>query len=216
MKKRARTFLLLSLTMLLTGCIDIIQVISLDNGELDLSVKYTIQKSIMEMGSSMADEELDYSELLEAGEEEFEAFEGLSAKFETIETPLDVGIEVNVEGDLYDILKTMEAPYPFVPKWKAGMYEIVLPSMNDGDGESDEDDGFAMAFLSSARYRLLVDLNGDFRGINKVKLRVKDESVDEENMVGVSFYNNILIIEIPIIILMMSEEDIVVQLIKSY
>jgi hypothetical protein len=219
--------LILILSLLFTGCVEIFHFISIEQGQLKMSLRYTIQKAIFEMGASFSGESVDYDGLLSSGDGIIEPFGGLDG-FSTIAThinnPVEIGSEITITGQASLIDWIADDDIPFLP-FKAGdRYRILLPSMY-GDGGDNE---YGVAFLAGAKYRLLIDRAGPFRNIRQVDIyaqgdkskdmvrffseKMGDSAETEEYFIRVKEYGNSLLIEIPILLLFMQPEELVLEL----
>ncbi|MDC7232199.1 MAG: hypothetical protein PQJ58_03120 [Spirochaetales bacterium] len=207
---KIKLILLLCSSLFFTSCIDIFHTVSLNNGRAEVTVRYTIQKAILEMGSSFSGEEMDYSEFTEMGEEMFGEYRGISGEIIPIDNSFHIGAEVRIKGAIKTIKKELQNEnLEFLPTKTKNGYEILIPGM--GDEEADET---ALAFISGSRYILLVDLSGDLKDITKARLKFEDESLDldKENEILVNIYGSSMVIEIPMAYLFMSSESFAIEL----
>ncbi|QEN06884.1 hypothetical protein EXM22_02320 [Oceanispirochaeta crateris] len=203
------TLLLLFCTFLMTGCIDIFQSVSLDKGQVKMTMKFTIQKAILEMGASFSGEETDYEDLLNEGIDIFDQFEEINGTISSIDTEYEIGAALNIAGSMKDMARSLDNEIEYIPVYKNHMYEIRIPGMGKADEETDE---FGAAFLSGAKYRLLLDLSGDLRKYPYPKIRFEDSNMELTNQISSNRYGSSLLIEIPLILLMFTEESLIIEL----
>jgi hypothetical protein len=199
--------------LLMSGCIEVFQYVSIKNGEVDLSIKYVIQKSIIEMGSAFSGEEVDYDDFLGEGEDIFEGLGNISGEMTQINTALEVGMEMRIQGSLDELRELVESDQiPFLPERAGSTFYLNIPGMGSSDSE---DDGMAAAFLASAKYRILVDLSGDLSSVSSARLLL-DEDADyedfDETIISATIYGQSMMIEIPMLILFMSDEALQIEL----
>ena len=197
------------LTLLLTSCLDIFHTVSLHKGKADVTVRYTIQKAMMDMIGSFSGEEMDYSEFDEIGDEIFGEYNDMYASVTPVNTPYNIGAEIKVSGKVSDISSGQDTAY-FLPVKTERGYEILIPSLSD---EEDTDET-ALSFMSGAKYTLLIDLSGDLKNIKKAGVKVDSDSVgsEETDQILVNIYGSSMVIEVPIILLFMAPEDFAVEL----
>ncbi len=207
--KRAIPVISLSLIILLfTGCIDVLQFVSLHDGTLELSVRYTIQKALLEMAGTMGGGVPDYSSIFEIGDGMFKDFQGITGESMPIDTALEAGMELKVRGEVDRITDEMGENASFIPVRRGEMYQIRIPAMND---EVDAEEWFGAAFLSAAKYRILVDLTGDLSNITGARISAAGEFLDQSGYMA-AVYGSSLLIEISMAFVAMSTEDLVVEL----
>ncbi len=200
---------LCAFTLLLTSCLDIFHTVSLHKGKADVTVRYTMQKAMMDMIGSFSGEEMDYSEFDEIGDEIFGEYNELYASVSPVNTPYHIGAEIKVSGKVSDITSGLETTY-FLPVKTEKGYEIVIPSLSD----EEETDETALAFMSGAKYTLLIDLSGDLKDMKKAGVKVDSDSsgMEETDQILVNIYGSSMVIEIPIILLFMAPDDFAVEL----
>lgn len=211
MKIKIKLIILILGSFFLTSCIDIFHTVSLDKGNAKVTVRYTIQKGMLETIGSMSGESTDYSEFTDMGDEIFGDFSNIEAEILTINTSYHLGAEIIIRGRMNDLVSELEESMFLPIKTDLG-YEISIPSLNEGE-ESDE---MALAFMSGSNYTLLLDLTGDLKKVKTARLKVssKSEDFNEAGEILVNIYGSSMLVEIPIILLIMAEEDIVIELLQ--
>ncbi len=147
------TVILAAATLLLTGCLEVVQHIGSGPGDsVDNYVRVTLQRGIFSFaeafgGEAMTDE--DFAE--EFGMSEQEVLEdlpaGVSARFEPVITEFDFGFSLRTTTDRS--FRSDEGA--FVPMIRDGSLYIHLPP---GDEEEADEAAF---FLASAKYRIILD-----------------------------------------------------------
>jgi len=206
--KKIIKLLLLSLTFLmLTGCLDILHTVSLHKGKADITVRFTIDKTLMELGSSFSGEEFDDSGIMGMGDAFFEEFNGLPAEIIPINTTSQMGAELRFSGRLKELEDQLEG-VDFLPLRKGDGYEISIPGMGD-EGLEDEN---SQAFLSGSRYMLLVDLSGDLKDMKRARLILPEGMKAEGDDMLVNIYGSSMLIEISMKSFFNTKESIIVEL----
>ena len=116
MKSLPRLIVLTLSPLLLCSCIEVFQYVAVKDGVAEISLRYVVQKSIMEMGASFSGEEVDYSELMGGGDLLAKEFEGIEATIDLFENDLEIGVEINARGTTEEF-NSPEAtePKPFFP-----------------------------------------------------------------------------------------------------
>lgn len=211
MKTKIKLMILILVSFFLTSCINIFHAISLDKGNASVTVRYTIQKGMLETIGSMSGEAMDYSEFTDIGDEIFGEFKEIEAQVSTIDTSSNLGAEVKFKGRVKDLVSELEDNM-FLPIKTDMGYEISIPSLNEGE-ESDE---MSLAFMSGSNYTLLLDLSGDFKNIRTARLKsiAGQNGFETAEDISVNIYGSSMLVEIPIIILLMSENDIIIELVQ--
>jgi len=77
MKRCLIILAVISLSLQLTGCLDLFQSVSLSGVEVEMTIRYSIQKVLIEMGDLYSGEQIDYDELLGVTEDFSDEFEGM-------------------------------------------------------------------------------------------------------------------------------------------
>jgi hypothetical protein len=213
MKKALGIVLIVIMLSLFTGCVEFIQMISIKNGVLHTSIRFTLQKSIFEMAASFSGEEVDYDEFLGIGEDTFSLLSRVAGEITKHETPYDIGAEITIRGPQKTIYSVLDGEYDFIPIKHNDKYILAIPNLGDGD----EVDEFAMVFLSGAKYRIIIALADDLEHISQAKLFYDggaDEIYPVSNKEGctISVEGSIMLIEIPMILLFMGDGKIFVEL----
>ena len=153
-QKGIRVAILVSVGMLLSGCIEMFQYVGQDDdGRLHTTFSVRIQKAILEMASGFSGQgAIDYGELLRFTEQDITEMysNGSEMRIELIDTDLEYGFRftVAVNSDL----QIEQEELPMFPRFEKGVTTISFDDF-DNDGETDP---MAMAFLSSSKYRLII------------------------------------------------------------
>jgi hypothetical protein len=213
LKNKLRLILIVLLALSLASCIEVFQYVSVKDGNVSIYLKYVIQKAILEMGSSFSGEEVDYDELLGEGDALVEGLGDLKVGMNLINTDLEAGYEVNIEGTLDQINALSEyETIPFVPEKRGDRFFLAVPGM----GSSSNGDEWEAAFLAGSKYRILLDLSGDLAGIRDARLIVEQDDmeleVERDSLITKTVLGQNLLIEIPMLVLFMSEKDITIEL----
>ena len=210
MKKIIRWGTLAALCLLLTGCIDIFHTVSLHKGRADVTVRYTMQKAMLDALSSFSGEEMDYSDFSDMSEEIFSEFEGVDAEVQPINTSYHFGAKIRIRGAVKDLAAELDDTM-FLPIQRDDSYVISLPSLRD---EGDELDEASLAFMGGTTYTLLVDLTGDLRNIRRAGLDVDEQYISREQAedIGVEIYGASMLVEIPMILFFLVPDKIDVVL----
>lgn len=163
MKRTIRTAVLVTMvatgSLLLTGCLDVLQTIETEGGSVETAIRFTFSKSLIEGAASMSGEEPDYSDLPDfTGDDGFVDLEipGVRAEAREINTESDIGTEVSFRYPQAAALSIRGEDSFFLPVIRRDRIEITLPP-NDDAAEMDE---MTAMFFGSARYRILVDRDG--------------------------------------------------------
>jgi hypothetical protein len=211
MKTKVKLIILILMSLFLTSCIDIFHAVSLDKGNAKVTIRYTIQKGMLETIGSMSGEAMDFSEFTDIGDEIFGEFDNIEAQVAAIDTSSQLGAEVKFSGKVSDLVSELEDSMFLPIKTETG-YEISIPSLNEGE-ESDE---MSLAFMSGSNYTLLLDLSGDMKNVRTARLKSSENSadIDSAGEIIVNIYGSSMMVEIPIILLFISESDIVIELVQ--
>jgi len=212
MKKNIYLIMTLLFPFFLTSCVDAFHYVGLENGNVEITVKYSIQKMLIEMAASFGEEEVDYSEFTDMGDEMFDELSRIEAQITPIDTELEIGAEISFSGPLKSVIEYIGDDAPYFPMKTGNIYQIRIPCLGS---EDDEEDEAAAAFMASAKYKLLIDLSGDLNKTRNIRFSIKDESIEMEeweSFFSVEIFNHIAYIEIPMILLMSSTDDIIVEL----
>lgn len=214
MKKILSMSIIVLAVSLFTGCIDVIQVVSIKNGTIHTSVRYSLQKAIFELGASFSGEEIDYDEMLEIGDDTFAQIGGVSGEVKKYETPYDIGAEITFIGDQRTLTSMLEDEVEFIPIKKNNAYYIEIPLLGESGEDVDENE---LGFLGSSKYRLVVSLSDDLRNISKADITLHlsngfNSLLTTESGISISTIGSIMMIEIPMSVLFIDEGEIIVKL----
>lgn len=213
MKTKLRFLFIIGVVLSLSSCVEVFQYISVKDGNVSIYLKYVIQKAIFEMAASFSGEEMDYEEYLGDGQEFLSDFEGITTDSRPINTDLEVGFEITIQGTLEQMrIDTETQAIPFAPEPRGEKYYLTIPGM----GSSSSDDEWGMAFLASSKYRILLDLSGDLSGIRNARLIFDEESVDPDSesdaLITTTLLGQNLLVEMPMLVPFMSEESVTIEL----
>lgn len=213
MKRVLIVILIIGCLFLFTGCFDVFQYVSLDGDDVDLSIKFVVQKSIIDMASSFSGESVNYDELLAQGHDTFRELDAFNAEIRPINNGLEVGYEISIKGSLQKIQEHAgQGAIPFFPKKRGSSFFMSLPEMGVPMSEGDE---MAYAFLASAKYRVLLDLSGDLESVKNARITLPDgRDSNDKNMevITTSIYGKVMLIEIPLLIPLLSQGSIEIEL----
>jgi hypothetical protein len=193
-------FFILLLCFTLTGCFDIYQHITRDNGGIEHNtIKFTISKAVLEMAGSMSGDAVDYDDWLDenSGDMKLDDYADLSASIEKVNDTLDFGFLIRMSVDYRNkelLGKINESNASFIPRYVRNSMVIPITSLGSGDSLDNE---MAAVFLSSAKYRLSVSKN-IVGSIAKVVI----EKNGQQNEINYIDMNDEYLIEIPVPLLM--------------
>ncbi len=212
MKRIMKITVLAGLCLILSSCIDIFHTVSLHKGRADVTVRYTIQKAMLDMLSSFSGEEMNYSEFTDLGDEIFGEFEGISAEVEAIDTSYHFGARIRISGAVKKLAEELEDDI-FLPVRQGDSYIIRIPGLKD----EEEMDESGLAFLGGAKYTLMVDLSGDLKDIRGARLVMDDRipEMEEYGDIAVEIYGKTLVIEMSMALLFLNPEELGIELLKG-
>ncbi len=208
--KKLKVVIILLIPLLFTGCLDFFQSISIRDGEVDISIRYTIQSALFEMINEFSDEKIDLNEILHEADSIIPVYEDLSFEVASIDTTFHKGFEIRMVGNMDSIKASDEEKY-FLPLKTDSYYSILIPSLQV-DREIDE---MAAALLSGSMFTLLIDLSGDLKDIKDARMVHDGNTIllnDEDSEILVNVYGSSMQIEIPMLILFFAPEDFYVEL----
>ena len=210
MKSLPRLIVLTLSPLLLCSCIEVFQYVAVKDGVAEISLRYVVQKSIMEMGASFSGEEVDYSELMGGGDLLAKEFEGIEATIDLFENDLEIGVEINARGTTEEF-NSPEAtePKPFFPIKQGDTYRITITG--SGEPDSTGEDEMVTSFLSSSKYRILVDLTGDLSEINAARFG-SGLKPEEKTLINIHQYGHMMLIEFPMLIPLSNTETFEIEL----
>ncbi len=204
-------FLLISFSLLLTSCIDVLHYISLHDGELDLRVRYTFPKPMMEMAEMVSEGSFDYRQALGLSADLFSGLTETTAGVTAIDTVNEFGAEIVISGQVETLRKELEGD-EFLPVRDGGGYRILLPAVEEAAGDGDPAaDAFMDAFIEAAKYRILVDLSGDLADLSGAEVRVGPSYLDPSEY-AVNVYGSSMLIELSVGYIYGQTEELWVEL----
>jgi hypothetical protein len=167
--------------MVLGGCLDVVQYVSGSDGNVDVYLRLTLQKSVFELANSMGDDPQDLDQMFE---DEFQLNEdevvgelppGVKADFKRVNSDYEFGFELRYSAPREVLAEVPDSDSAFVPRIDRRSMTIPLGDAgNEGGGGGDE---FANAFLGSSKYRLLVSKRFVSR-ISVARLYTGDDSIE--------------------------------------
>lgn len=190
------------LSLLLTGCLDVLQTVERRGDTVETSIRITFSKSLIEGGAAMSGEEPDYSDLPEfTGEDGIVdiTIPGVRVETTSINSETDIGAQVVASYPARIVSTAPEEERYFLPVYAGNTLDIVLPPNEDAA----EMDQMTSMFFGGSRYRLLVDEAG--RAVRSVLVNGADNIATVTRVGGVSY------IEIPLDIWMLSSEPMRVK-----
>ncbi len=209
--------------LVLTGCLDIVQYISIDGNQIHMSLRYAIQKMVFEMASSFSEETVDYDEMSLVGEDVKEMFGDTLVEARDINTATEIGVEMIVNTQLNSpsdswYPEDVKNRIPFLPYKIGDHYEIFIDSLSE---ESNEDLSIGLGLLASSKYRIMVNKTDDFKDISGFEILPIDgaELSFEEYDLDLGFedmvydYGSIIVFELPVIFLFANPEGFIIRLI---
>ena len=210
MQTLPRLIVLILSPLLLCSCIEVFQYVAVKDGVAEVSLRYTVQKSIMEMGASFSGDEVDYSELMDGGDVLAKEFEGIEATIDLFENDLEIGVEINARGTMDEItsLQATEVQ-PFFPIKHGETYRITITG--SGEPDSTGEDEMVTSFLASSKYRILVDLTDDLSEINAARFR-SGLKPEEQSLINIHQYGHMMLIEFPMLIPLSNTETFEIEL----
>lgn len=152
--------LMVTLLLVLTGCVDVMQYISGQGSEAEVIFRLTLQKSAFELANSMSEEPQDLDRMFEQefslGEEEVfgELPPELNATYEAVRSEFEYGFELRYSVNRARSLELPPEGAPFVPR--VSNRSIVIPLAPGDAAEGQGEDQFAAAFFGSSKYRLFL------------------------------------------------------------
>jgi len=215
MKIKIIVFLIVVLVslVLLTGCVDVLHYIGEENNKLLVNIRWTLQKSVIELFAEMSGETItdDYYEK-EFGLSEEEIVEEfpprVEIKYEQINNQLDFGYDIFLSINKY-LLKSIGENYKeayFLPiKTEKGM-RIILPPPMEAEAET-EDIEMMAAFLASTKYRLIMS--------KTILPKIEDVFIkaDEEAYApSIKDLPEVYIIEFPLVLWILTKEELVINI----
>jgi len=216
MRKIMYLCLIILVVGLFTGCIDVIQVVSIKNGVISTSIRYSLQKAMFELAASFTGEEVDYDEFFDMGDDSFASLAGVSGEVNKFETLYDIGAEITFEGKEKSLSSLLDGKIDFIPIKKNNAYHIEIPMLGESGEVVDED---KLGILSGGKYRLIIAATDDLRNISQANVSIEHAyekgifyALSHEDGISVSRTGSIMLIEIPMSILFLDEGKIIVKL----
>lgn len=200
MKKVALFVVMALVVFTLTSCIEVIHVITISNGVVSTQIRYTAQKHLFNM-LALFGGDVGAGDVFDIGEEFFEVIPEGFGSFKKIDSPYDFGAEII-------IVSSYDDDVPFVPHKVGNYFIITLPPL--GGDEMDED---TIDFLSGTKYRMILSLTDVLSDIKNADVYVGgDYLLGEDDGVNVIVQDKLMVVEIPMVLLFMGEEEYMVIL----
>ncbi|MFP4363335.1 MAG: hypothetical protein ACLFR1_05650 [Spirochaetia bacterium] len=199
--KISKMLFVLIISMLLTGCLDVLQSVDESNGVITVRYRITLSKSISAMAESMggsdgSSPEEDFSSELGLDEIEQQIPEGIDFDISEIDTPHDMGVDVIMRAD-----RRQAGQFPqWFPRITNTMVRIPLFPSNSEDPTASPDPQeaqFAEALLGSRKYRLII--SQDICPPNPEFLLAEQGGRELEPIEGIEL-GDVYLIEIPLML----------------
>ena len=197
---------ILLISLLCTGCFDVLQSVSMQKGEVKLTLRYTVQRGLVDIISEFSGDEANITDILTQADSTVPEYEGMSVEKAVIDNSFYAGSEIRMQGNLETIMLDNLEGY-FLPIKEGSHFVIRLPEL----ATEQELDGMAAAFLSGAKYTMLFDLHGDLKDISSARLVYDGEAIpDSEYMVNI--YGSSMLVEIPMLFLFYAHNNFYLEL----
>lgn len=214
MKKVLLLLVVVLIATMFTGCVEVIHLVSIKDGVVSTSVRYTVQKVLFDMLAAFSGEAIDYSEINDIGEQAFSNIPEAVATIKPINTQYDFGAEIFISGHPDALHSISDETIIFVPEKVEHRYIITIPMMGEDGVDEDEAE-----FLAGSKYRLIVSLTDDLKHIGDANVYIADSKTDryeyeleEADGLSITVQDAIMLVEIPMMMLFAGEEAIVVEL----
>lgn len=197
---------ILLISLLCTGCFDVLQSVSMQNGQVELNIRYTVQRGLVEMISEFSGDEANITDILTQADSTVPEYEGMSVEKVVIDNSFYAGSEIRMQGNLETTMLNNLEGY-LLPIKEGNHFVIRLPEL----ATEQELDSMAAAFLSGAKYTILIDLHGDLKDISSARLVCDGETtLDSEYQVNI--YGSSMLVEIPMLFLFYAQESFYLEL----
>ncbi len=197
----------LLISLLCTGCFDVLQSVSMQNGEVKLTLRYTVQRGLVDIISEFSGNEANISDILTQADLTVPEYEGMSVEKVVIDNSFDAGSEIRMQGNLETIMLEDNLEGYFLPIKEGNYFVVRLPEL----AAEQELDGMATAFLSGAKYTMLFDLHGDLKDISSARLVYDGEAIPNSEYM-VTIYGSSMLVEIPMLFLFYAQESFYLEL----
>lgn len=208
--KITKLLAVLLIPLLFTGCFDIFHSISIDEGEVDIAFRYTVQSALIHMLNEFSEENINVTELLSDADSSIQVYDDLFFEVKPIDTSFHKGAEIHISGNMDKVSINNEDRF-LLPVKIGDHYFIRIPSMADGDDMEE----MAAVFLSGSKYTILIDLHGDLKDITEARLVLNDKTMhpnDKDSEILVNMYGSSMLIEIPILFLFYAPDGFDIEL----
>ena len=158
------------------------------------------------MISEFSGDEANNTDILTQADSTVPEYEGMSVEKVVIDNSFYAGSEIRMQGNLETTMLYNLEGY-FLPIKEGNHFFIRLPEL----ATEQQLDSMAAAFLSGAKYTMLIDLHGDFKGISIARL-IYDGEVLPEFEYQVNIYGSSMLIEIPMLFLFYAQESFYLEL----
>jgi len=197
---------ILLISLLCTGCFDVLQSVSMQNGQVELNIRYTVQRGLVDLISEFSGDEADITDILTQADSTVPEYEGMSIEKVVIDNSFYAGSEIRMQGNLETTMLYNLEGY-FLPIKEGNHFVISLPEL----ATEQELDSMAAAFLSGAKYTILIDLHGDLKDISSARL-VCDGETTPDSEYQVNIYGSSMLVEIPMLFLFYAQESFYLEL----
>jgi hypothetical protein len=211
MKKTVQFFIIIFLSLVLSGCIDIFQYITKDeNGIHRNTIKVSVSKAVFEMANSFSDsdDKIDYEKLFdESSSIDKITYNQFNATIKPINDMMDFGYLFDMSLDYQDksiVNEINRSNSSFMPKYNGKNIVIHIDCLSKEPASTD-DNGLSDAFLSTGKYRLIISKKC-IANIDRVALKIDGL---EEDIDFIDLYDEYLI-EISMPIIFLSDVDIMI------
>lgn len=210
-KKLIKLSLLLTTIIMMTSCLDgLHHITKKKNGDVVVTFKMIASKALFDMANNMGGgdgsslEEEFGSEIIEE-DDIHDMVPGLkSVRVEMINDEIDFGFVVTMT---IDDLSKVPADTPFIPHIYNDRLEI-FPYMSESGSTSEDESGMAMAFMASAKYKVIVS-----KTIYPAASKAYLASLDQELEFTLVDLGDSYLIDVPFAVMMLDEiEDLRVVL----
>jgi len=209
MKRWGCIFIVSAVSLALTGCIDIFQHLIIDaDGLVRTTIRVTISKAVFAMADGLSEDDADFEEIFNENDlnnMDLDRYDQFGTSFEKINDSTDAGylLSMNIDYRDQDMVNSInKADISFIPRF--GKRDITIPiDLLDGSYGSSGDDAMALAFMSTGKYRLLINKN-IMADIGRAVVFAGNE---ETELTVLDLYNDFLV-EIPLSILITSAVDL--------
>lgn len=205
--RKAGVLVILAMAILMfSSCIDILETIETSGNQVDMMLRISFSKSLIEGAASMSGEEPDYSDLPDfTGEDGMinDSVPGVDLKASKLDNDVDYGVTVNAHYNSNAVAGLDEKDRTFLPYVDGKRIEILLPPSSE-EGEMDE---MTAMFFGSAKFRILIKQSTQRREVDQVLVG------GEPGTVSVTSIGDVVMVEVPLTTWLMSTDYLPVEII---